>query len=134
MESGPGMHDVLGLMAELFTWIGLGVGALFATIWFAMRQARKLWTETDAVIVGTGHDALLRWVDDEGTMQQRPLEAWELEDLKGADHCRVVHRRHRARLLDAPHPERSLGILAIVFLGLGMLAVAVSLALLLLGL
>jgi hypothetical protein len=81
------------------------------------------------VVVGEGTDARLRWIDASGSMQERHLEAWELDDLAGADHSRVLQRGERARLVGAPHPGRALGILAIVFLGLGVAATVVSLVL-----
>lgn len=133
MEGGPGVHEVLGLLAELFTWIGFGVGAIFAVLWFVSWSLRPLWTETDAVVVGEDAAARLRWIDDSGSVQERDLETWELEDLDGADHCRVLQRGERARLVGAPHPGHTFGILAIVFLGLGAAATAVSLVLVALG-
>lgn len=129
MESGPGMHEVLGLLAELFTWIGFGVGGVFAVFWFVSWSMRPLWSETDAIVIGEGPTARLRWIDASGSVQERHLEAWELEDLDGADHCRVLQRGERARLVGAPHPGHALGILAIVFLGLGVAATVVSLVL-----
>lgn len=130
MERGPSLHDGLGLLAELFTWIGLGVGGVFAILWLVALSMRTLWTETDAVVVGEGGAALLRWIDDDGTLRERTLEAWELEELAGDDHCRVLHRGERARLTTAPHPGRALGVLAIVFLSLGLAAVVLSFVLL----
>jgi len=130
MEGGPGVHEVLGLLAELFTWIGFGVGAIFAVLWFVSWSMRALWNETDAVVITQGTTARLRWIDDSGSVQERDLEAWELEDLDGADHCRVLQRGERARLAGAPHPGHTFGVVAIVFLGLGVAAIVISAVLL----
>ncbi len=133
MEGGPGVHEVLGLLAELFTWIGFGVGAIFAVLWSVSWSMRALWSETEAVVITQGTTARLRWIGDSGSVQERGLEAWELEDLDGADHCRVLQRGERARLVGAPHPGHTFRILAIVFLGLGVAATGLSLVLVALG-
>ena len=133
MESGPSVHDGLGLLSELFTWIGFGVGGVFAILWLAALAMRSLWTETDAVVVGGGTTARLRWIGEDDVLRERSLEPWELEELAGEDHCRVLHRGERARLKTAPHPGRALGVLAIVFLGLGLAAVVLSFVLLAMG-
>jgi len=124
------MHDALGLLAELFTWIGLAVGGVFGILWLVALSMRTLWVETDAVVVGEASEARLRWIGEDGALRERALEPWELDELAGDDHCRVLHRGEHARLKGAPHPGRALGVLAIVFLGLGLAAVVLSFVLL----
>jgi hypothetical protein len=127
------MTESLGSITELFSWIGLATGAFFGVLWLIGRMLRGGWTETDAVVVDTEGGPLLRWLGQDGVVHDRPLEHWEQTDLAGADHCRVVARHDRARLASAPPPERAFGVLAIVFFGVGALALAVQLALVLFG-
>ncbi|HWR86161.1 MAG TPA: hypothetical protein VN200_09225 [Rhodoglobus sp.] len=119
----------MGLIAELLSWIGLGLGIPLGVAWLLVRVAVSHWERTDAVIVG---GRLLRWLDRDGAIHERELEGWEAEELGDADHTTVVARGDRARLLDAPHPGRLLALLTIVFLGLGVAAVIWSLVLVLL--
>lgn len=127
------MTESLGSITELLSWVGLSAGLLVGTLWLVGRLMRGLWVETDAVIVPGERGPMLRWLGGDGAMNERPLEHWERDELGDADHCRVVARFDRARLASAPPPERALGILAVVLLGVGALALALQLVLVLTG-
>ncbi len=125
------MMQSLGAVTELLAWIGLGVGSLAALVWGFGRLIRSAWVETDAVIVQLPDGPILRWLGDDGAVNQRPLEHWEQTELADADHCKVVARHDRARLASAPPPERTFGVLAIAFLGVGAASLVVQLVLML---
>ena len=128
------VHDALGLIAELFSWIGLGVGLLFLGAWGVVALARTAWVATDAVVLDDGFTA--RWLTEEGELHERRLEAWELHDVDDPEQVAVLYRRYspdRMRLASANHGGRTLGILAIVFLGVGAVALIGSVVLMLVG-
>jgi len=121
----------LGLIAEVLSWVGFGVGIVFLGVWGALRLARLAWVETDAVVLDDGFTA--RWLTEEGELHERRLEAWELHDIADTEQVPVRYRRYspdRMRLANMQHGTRTFGILAIVFLGVGVIAVAGSLILL----
>jgi hypothetical protein len=120
----------MALIAELLSWIGLGLGIPLGVAWALVRVAISHYERTEAVVVD---GRLLRWLDRDGAIHERELEGWEVEELAGADHTTVLARGDRARLLDAPHPGRLLGLLALLFTGLGVAALIWSLVLSLLG-
>ena len=111
--------DALGLIAELFSWIGLGVGLFFLGAWGIARLMRLAWVATDAVII-EGDTA--RWMTEDGELHERPLEPWERREAGNAEHLEVHYYRYspkRMRVASASHAGRTFGILAAVFLGIG---------------
>lgn len=120
----------LGTIAELLTWVGLGLGLALGLAWLIVRAAQSGEEVTEAEVVD---GVRLRWLTQDGRLCERDLEEWERAEL-GTDGIRVRYRRarpERARLASLPRPGGALRVLALVFLGIGAAAWAGSIVLML---
>lgn len=120
-------HTV-GAIAELFSWIGLGIGALCLVVWVITLATTGDWRETDAVRIEESQRRA-RWIADDGSLHERSLTPAEQHQLSGHDTFRVfynVRSPDRMRLERTSHSVRLFRLLTIIFLGLGTLAVIVG--------
>lgn len=125
--------DVVDLLVELLTWIGLLLGGACLLTLLILRGARGGWVETEAVVVDDGDGALVRWMTVEGELHSGIFEADDAGDTFDPDQLRIFYSRrapHRYRLHAAAHGERVLQLLAFVLLGIGGVSFIVSIVLL----
>ncbi len=127
------MYSGIGTIAELFTWVGFGVGALLLVGYLLARAARAGWVATDAVVVADGVERRLRWLSDDRELFERLVEPEERALIGDKDHCEIWYSRFspwKSRLTADHRAVRALGILTIVFAALGVLASVGSIVLL----
>lgn len=125
---------VLGTLAELFTWVGLGLGLLFGFAWLVVRAAQGGQEITEAELVDDGDRPRLRWLTADGRLCERDLEGWERDEIGDADGIRVRYATSRpesASLASVPRPGSALRVLALVFLVIGAVAWVGSIVLML---
>jgi hypothetical protein len=121
------MADVVGLIAEVFTWIGaLGaVGLAFLAL--IARMADGTWARTRGVVEHSDHGSLVRWFDDEGVVNEAPLSAHDLTTIGGRDMADIEYRlgwRNRMRITPGSPAVRVLVRLSLLMVGVGVLAFA----------
>ncbi|UOE43768.1 hypothetical protein [Agromyces larvae] len=123
--------DVIGLLLEVLSWVGLGAGAVLGIAWIAARSADGGWREVEVVVVpGIGQDApVARWfAGDE--LHERPLEDDELAKLEAVGDDAVAWASGgRLRFERRSHAARVLGLLALILLAVGAVALAAGLIL-----
>lgn len=121
------MADVVGLIAEVFTWIGV-LGALgLAFLALVARIADGSWAPTRAVVEHTDDGSLVRWFDDEGTVNEAPLSAHDLTIVGGRDMADIEYRvgwHNRMRLSKGSALVRALVRLSFLMVGVAALAFA----------
>ncbi len=130
------MYAGIGLILELFTWVGFGIGALLLVGYLIARAARAAWVETDAVVVAAGSELRLRWLSDDRELFERLVEPDERALIGDKDHCEIRYSRFspwKSRLKADSRAVRALGILTVVFVGIGVVASVASIVLLFLG-
>jgi len=130
------MYTGIGLILELFTWVGFGIGALLLVGYLIARAARVAWVETDAVVVAEGSELRLRWLSDDRELFERLVEPDERALIGDKDHCEIRYSRFspwKSRLKADSRAVRALGILTIVFVGIGVVASVASIVVLFLG-
>jgi hypothetical protein len=130
------MYTGIGLILELFTWVGFGIGALLLVGYLIARAARAAWVETDAVVVAEGSELRLRWLSDDRELFERLVEPDERALIGDKDHCEIRYSRFspwKSRLKADSRAVRALGILTIVFVGIGVVASVASIVVLFLG-
>ncbi len=121
------MADVVGLIAEVFTWIGVlgAVGLAFLAL--VARIADGDWATTRAVVEHTDRGAVVRWFDDQGTVNEAPLSAHDLAKIGGRDMADIEYRRgwqNRMRLTRGSPVVRLFVRLALLFAAVALLAYA----------
>jgi len=130
------MYAGIGLILELFTWVGFGIGALLLVGYLVARAARAAWVETDAVVVADGSELRLRWLSDDRELFERLVEPDERALIGDKDHCEIRYSRFspwKSRLKADSRAVRALGILTVVFVGIGVVSSVASIVLLFLG-
>ncbi|MBN9194545.1 MAG: hypothetical protein J0I44_00460 [Microbacterium sp.] len=133
----PGGDDVILLDALLtiFTWIGLGVGALLAGVALILYAIDGTWVPVRAVVERTDRGLVARWFGQEG-VGHAPLSEHDHLALGGGDeidaYIRVDSTDRLRRTRRSPLVRAVLGF-AVGFLALGALAFAASWIILLAG-
>lgn len=123
------MADVVGLIAEVFTWIGIlgAVGLAFLAL--VARVADGTWVSARAVVEHTDRGAVVRWFDDQGVVNEAPLSAHDLAEIGSRDMADIEYRsgwQNRMRLRNGSPAVRALVRLALLFAAVAVLAYAVG--------
>lgn len=114
------MGHVVDALLEIFTWAGLGAGALVTLIALFLRLADGTWVPVRAVVEHTETGMVVRWFGDDGAVGEAPLSEDEARTIGDRDMADIFVRRgvqNRMRLT-----AHSPGVRAIMRLGLGLLA------------
>jgi hypothetical protein len=125
--------EFVGVLAEVFTWVGLVLGGFCLFSLLVVRAFGGRWVETDAVAVegDRAGEMRLRWMS-EGGLHERSVSQDEHDRMAGPDGVRLFYNVRdpgRARFDAVGHGEKTLRLLAWLLLGLGALALVVSIVL-----
>ena len=127
------MSNVVDVVIELFTWVGLGAGILLAAIALILYVADGTWVPVRAVVEDVDDHRVVRWFDEHGGVNEAVLSPHDEARIGAADMADVFARRgsrHRMRLTPSSPLVRFVSLLAAGVLGLGALAFALSIVLL----
>jgi hypothetical protein len=128
------VSDAIDAIAEIFTWIGFGLGLVLAVIALIMRLADGTWVRTQGVVDDGPHGRLIRWFDDHAGGVGVAYLSHEQERRIGTTETAEVYvrpgRHDRVRLTPGSPAVRAVGLLAAGLLALGVIALATSLVLL----
>jgi hypothetical protein len=119
----------IGLLAEVFTIVGLASAAFCFAILLSMIGSRGPWQKTPAAI----SEGRLNWMSPDGQVHSRNLSDAELAIDHDHDHLEVFHRKRRsdhAHFTAAAPDEKLVRTLGLVFAGIGLLAVVASIVVL----
>ncbi|GAA5203216.1 hypothetical protein [Microbacterium jejuense] len=128
------MPDAIDAIAEIFSWIGFGLGILLAVVALIMRLADGTWVRTQGVVDDGPHGRLVRWFDDHAGGVGSAYLTHEQEHRIGASQTAEIYvrpgRPDRMRLTAGSPAVRAVTLLAAGLLALGVIALATSLILL----
>lgn len=127
------MSNVVDVVIELFTWVGLGAGILLAVAALILYVADGTWVPVRAVVEHVDDHRVVRWFDEHGGVNEAPLSPHDDARIGDADMADVFARRgssHRMRLTRSSPLVRFVALLAAGVLGLGAVASALSIVLL----
>lgn len=127
------MPQAIDALAEIFSWVGFGLGALLAGVALIMYLFDGTWVPVKAVIEESPHGRVARWFDDEGGVGEAHLSHEQEHEIGDADMADVFVRRgsrNRMRLTQSSPAVRAVARLAVGLLALGVIALATSLILL----
>ena len=136
------VHDLIGLILEVFTWIGLGSAAVVLVVMLIARAVDGSWVETHAVIVdevGVDRSAetvsadtvdeadaapkQLRWMTEESELFSRDLTDAEAAAIRDPDEAVVYYSRRDpslARFGRRADHAKALRLLFFVTAGVGV--------------
>lgn len=126
-------QDIIGVVTELFTWIGFGGAVLCFLSFLSVRATLGRPVTSEAALAETEEGTQLRWMADDGLLRSRALTQSEALDSTDPDELLVHYRRRRpdaVELQPVDHAERVLRLLGLILLGVGVLATVVSIVVL----
>lgn len=126
------MHETIDALVEIFSWVGLGVGALLAAVALVMRLFDGTWLPARAVVETVDDGRVVRWFDDDGGVNEAYLTHEQEHAIGAKGMADIFYRRgarNRMRLTRGSPAVRAVGLLAVGLLALGAVALIVSLIL-----
>ncbi|MGK9149037.1 hypothetical protein KXS11_15505 [Plantibacter flavus] len=126
-------HDLLGLVLEVFTWVGFGSAVVVLLIMLIARAADGSWVETHGVIVEGPEGREVRWMTVAAELFSRPVDDAEFASLRDPDEPIVFYSRRepsRARFRRTADHARALRLLFAVTFGIGVVCSIASIAIL----
>lgn len=125
--------DILAIIVEVLSWVGLGLGIPLFVAALILRIADARWNKVDIELVdGTGEITYARWfAGDE--VRERELTHDELDELDDDFDSATGYADATGRLRFERHsaPSRVLWVLSLATLGVGLVALAVTIVLML---
>jgi len=121
---------VIDALAEIFSWIGFGVGALLAGVALIMYLLDGTGVPVRAVVESSPHGRLVRWFDEDGGVGEAHLTHEQEHHIGDADMADIFVRRgsrNRMRLTQGSPAVRAVALLAAGMLTLGVVALVTSL-------
>ncbi|PRY66961.1 hypothetical protein B0I08_10844 [Glaciihabitans tibetensis] len=124
------IRDLIDLLAELFGWFGILAAAGCFLVVAILRLSRGHWEETEAVVVDNADSSQIRWMTAEGVLHTRTLDPHDRAAIADPEELHIYYSRRapdHIRFDVAGHGEKVLRALGFSFLGLGIVAFAISL-------
>lgn len=125
--------DAVEAVAEIFTWIGFGAGAALAGVALIAYLLDGTWLPARAAVEPTDSGPVARWFDEDGGVNEAPLTHEQEHEIGDADWAEVFVRRgsrNRMRLTRRSPLVRAMALLAAGLIGVGAVALILSLVLL----
>ena len=125
-------HEILGLLSEILTLVGLLGGAGLYTAGLAARGFRGRWVRTEGVIASAGPSPVIRWFDGVGEVHESPATTHETDRLEPGDDVPVWFRARSPWLCrtHAPdHDGKALRLTGLVLLATGAAAAVLGIVL-----
>jgi hypothetical protein len=125
--------DAVEAVAEIFTWIGFGAGAVLAGVALIAYLLDGTWAPARAAVEPTDSGPVARWFDEDGGVNEAPLTHEQEHAIGSADWAEVFVRRgsrNRMRLTRRSPLVRAVALLAAGLIAVGAVALILSLVLL----
>jgi len=87
------MDDAFDAVVEIFSWVGIGLGALLAGVALVIYLFDGTWLPVRAVVEESEHGRLVRWFDEDGQVNEAHLSHDQAHALAGKDMADIFYRR-----------------------------------------
>ena len=127
---------MIGPLADVFQWVGFAGAGVFGLLALALLLVDGTWLPARGVVEPVDGGHVVRWMDDDGGVNEASLSAHELARIGDHDLVDLFYRRgwrNRMRLTHGSPVVRLAAWLALGLAVLGVLALAGSLVLAALG-
>ena len=115
-KDGGAVPQAIDALAEIFSWIGFGVGALLAGVALIMYLFDGTWVPVRGVVEASEHGRLVRWFDEDGGVGEAHLTHEQEHHIGDADMADIFIRRgsrNRMRLTQGSPAVRAVALLAV---------------------
>lgn len=117
------LHDIVSMLSEIFTIVGLLVGLPLYITGLSMRGFGSRWVQTDGVIAQTSQGPVIRWFDSTGEVHEALADSHESVSLEPGDDITVWFRPRspeRCRTHSPDHDGKALRLTGLILLGIGV--------------
>ena len=115
--------DIVSMLTELFTIVGLLVGLPLYLVGLSVRGFGGRWVKTDGVIAKTAQGSVIRWFDTTGEVHEALADSPESTDLEPGSDIPVWFRAHfpsRGRTHPPDQDGRALRLAGLILLAVGV--------------
>jgi len=130
------MAEIVGLLTEVFTWVGFGGGAVVLVLALVVKIADGTWLPAQGAVEPTDAGPVVRWFDEHGNVSEAPLSDAELRMLGGREMIDLWYRRGwlgRMRLHRGSRAARALLSAGLALIAIGVLSTILQLVVLAMG-
>lgn len=127
------MDAAMDAVLEIFTWVGLGAGAILAGVALIAFLFDGTWMPVRAALDTTDGGRVARWFDEDGEVNEATLTHEQEHAIPAGDWAEVFIRqgsRNRLRLTRRSPAVRAFALLSAGLLSLGTIALIISTVLL----
>ncbi|ONI61470.1 hypothetical protein ALI44B_13740 [Leifsonia sp. ALI-44-B] len=124
-------HTAVGLISEVFTWFGLGLGTVLLGIGLILGSVRKRWIQVDGVIATGPKGNIVRWLDDDHDVHEAPASTAEALRAQVGDDIPLWFNHRAPWICRTREPEidgRTFRLIGWLLLGIGIVAAIVGIA------
>ena len=123
------MDTAVDAVIEIFTWVGLGAGALLAGVALILYLADGTWVPVRAVVETVEHGKVVRWFDEHGGVNEAALSHEQIGLVRDASMYDIFTRRgwnNRMRFTHHSPLVRYTALLSAGLLALGVVGLIAS--------
>ena len=127
------LHDLVSLLSEIFSFVGLLVGIPLYIAGLSVRGFGGRWIQTDGVIAQSAQGPVIRWFDSEGDVHEAHADTHESADLQPGDDITVWFLGRapaRCRTHSPDHDGKALRLTGLILLALGVASAILGVVLL----
>lgn len=127
------LHDLISLLSEIFSIVGLLVGIPLYIAGLSMRGFGGRWVQTDGVIAQASQGPVIRWFDGEGDVHEARADTHETDGLRPGDDITVWflgRAPHRCRTHSPDHDGKALRLTGLILLAVGIASAILGVVLL----
>jgi hypothetical protein len=130
------LHDIVSMLSEIFTIVGLLVGLPLYLVGLSMRGFGGRWVKTDGVIAESAQGSVIRWFDTTGEVHEALADSPESNSLEPGSDVPVWFRAHvpsRGRTHTPEQDGKALRLAGLILLAVGVGSAILGLVLLFVG-
>ena len=117
------LHDIISLLSEIFTIVGLLIGVPLYTIGLSVRGFGHRWVQADGVVAATKTGSVIRWFDTTGEVHEARADSHETAHLEPGDDVTLwfnARAPERCRTHSPDHDGKALRLTGLSLIGLGV--------------
>ena len=114
------LHDIISLLSEIFTIVGLLIGVPLYIIGLSVRGFGHRWVQADGVVAA---GPVIRWFDSTGEVHEARADSHETVHLEPGDDVTLwfnARSPERCRTHSPDHDGKALRLTGLILIGLGV--------------
>ncbi|WP_241983727.1 MULTISPECIES: DUF3592 domain-containing protein [unclassified Cryobacterium] len=117
------LHDIVSMLSEIFTIVGLLVGVPLYIIGLSVRGFGGRWVEADGVVAATTSGPVIRWFDTTGEVHEARADSHETVHLEPGDDVTLwfnARAPERCRTHSPDHDGKAWRLTGLILTSLGL--------------